>query len=168
MAVLDVVSICPFVGKNGADAGPSERTASAGGLPGVVRDGETGALRPVGDVDAMATAALDILRDRDGWAAMSAQPSPWTTTRIELPVNCNANFVCIASFCDWDTNEDPKPGEDVAERVGQQLAEAIFVYDHGAQEKFPLRRRFEVNAPSLRWGISRSIHSPIVRMRLAD
>jgi hypothetical protein len=86
------------------------------------------------------------------WAALSAKTSPWTTTRIELPVNRSASFVCIASFCDWDANEDPKPGQDVAERIGQQLAEAIFVYDDGTEETFPLRRRFEVNAPSLRWG----------------
>jgi N-acetyl-alpha-D-glucosaminyl L-malate synthase BshA len=43
----------------------------AGGLPEVVRDGETGALREVGDVGAMATAALEILRDRDRWKRMS-------------------------------------------------------------------------------------------------
>lgn len=36
---------------------------TAGGLPEVVVDGETGYLRPVGDVDAMAQAALDLLAD---------------------------------------------------------------------------------------------------------
>lgn len=36
---------------------------TAGGLPEVVVDGETGYLRPVGDVDAMAAAALDLLLD---------------------------------------------------------------------------------------------------------
>ena len=86
------------------------------------------------------------------WAALSTKTSSWTTTGVELPINRNANFVCIASFCDWDANEDPKPGQDVAERVGQQLAEALFIYDDGSEQKFPLRRRFEVNAPSLRWG----------------
>jgi N-acetyl-alpha-D-glucosaminyl L-malate synthase BshA len=43
----------------------------AGGLPEVVRDGETGALCPVGDVEAMATASLDILGDPQRWRAMS-------------------------------------------------------------------------------------------------
>ncbi len=43
----------------------------AGGLVEVVEDGVTGALRPVGDIDAMAAAGLDILRDADRWAAMS-------------------------------------------------------------------------------------------------
>ena len=44
----------------------------AGGLPEVVRDGETGVLCAVGDVDGMAEAALAMLRDRDRWRAMSA------------------------------------------------------------------------------------------------
>ena len=43
----------------------------AGGLPEVVRDGETGVLREVGDVEGMANGALEILRDRDRWSAMS-------------------------------------------------------------------------------------------------
>ena len=43
-----------------------------GGLPEVVQDGETGFLCPVGDVAGMAAAALDVLRDGDRWARMSA------------------------------------------------------------------------------------------------
>jgi N-acetyl-alpha-D-glucosaminyl L-malate synthase BshA len=46
--------------------------SKAGGLPEVVRDGETGFLCPVGDIDAMASAALGLLRDRDRWHAMSS------------------------------------------------------------------------------------------------
>jgi N-acetyl-alpha-D-glucosaminyl L-malate synthase BshA len=42
-----------------------------GGLPEVVRDGETGVLCEVGDVDAMAQAAIGILGDRTRWSAMS-------------------------------------------------------------------------------------------------
>ena len=44
-----------------------------GGLPEVVVEGETGALRPVGDVEGMAEAALGILRERDRWHAMSTR-----------------------------------------------------------------------------------------------
>lgn len=44
----------------------------AGGLPEVVRDRLTGALCAVGDTEGMATAAIDILRDRDRWQEMSA------------------------------------------------------------------------------------------------
>ena len=45
---------------------------NAGGLPEVVRNGETGALCDVGDIDGMAAAAIGILRDRDHWQAMSS------------------------------------------------------------------------------------------------
>ena len=44
----------------------------AGGLPEVVRDGETGALCAVGDVDGMAAAAIRLLRDPERWRAASA------------------------------------------------------------------------------------------------
>jgi N-acetyl-alpha-D-glucosaminyl L-malate synthase BshA len=43
----------------------------AGGLPEVVRDGETGFLCPVGDVAGMSMLALALLRDRDRWQRMS-------------------------------------------------------------------------------------------------
>jgi N-acetyl-alpha-D-glucosaminyl L-malate synthase BshA len=43
----------------------------AGGLPEVILEGDTGVLCPVGDVDAMARAAVGILRDRERWQAMS-------------------------------------------------------------------------------------------------
>ncbi len=45
--------------------------SDAGGLPEVIRDGETGVLCPVGDIPGMTSAALDILRDRKRWAEMS-------------------------------------------------------------------------------------------------
>ena len=43
----------------------------AGGLPEVVRDGETGALCAVGDVDGMAAAAISLLGDPVRWRAAS-------------------------------------------------------------------------------------------------
>lgn len=42
-----------------------------GGLPEVVRDGETGVLCGVGDVDGMSAAALDLLQDEGKWGRMS-------------------------------------------------------------------------------------------------
>jgi N-acetyl-alpha-D-glucosaminyl L-malate synthase BshA len=54
----------------------------AGGLPEVVRHGETGFLLPVGDVDGMATAALEILRDPARWGAMSALAASDARTRF--------------------------------------------------------------------------------------
>ena len=44
----------------------------SGGIPEVVRDGETGSLCAVGDVDGMARAALAILREPGRWERMSA------------------------------------------------------------------------------------------------
>jgi N-acetyl-alpha-D-glucosaminyl L-malate synthase BshA len=43
-----------------------------GGLPEVVQDGVTGFLRPVGDVDGMAEAALALLTDEERWRHFSA------------------------------------------------------------------------------------------------
>ena len=40
---------------------------ATGGLPEVVRDGETGILRDVGDIDGMARGALEFLCDEDRW-----------------------------------------------------------------------------------------------------
>jgi N-acetyl-alpha-D-glucosaminyl L-malate synthase BshA len=45
--------------------------SNAGGLTEVVRDGVTGVVRPVGDVDGMVQAAIAILSDRAKWRAMS-------------------------------------------------------------------------------------------------
>jgi N-acetyl-alpha-D-glucosaminyl L-malate synthase BshA len=44
---------------------------AAGGLPEVVVDGETGFLRPVGDVDGMARAGLELLEDQERWHRFS-------------------------------------------------------------------------------------------------
>jgi len=45
--------------------------SNAGGLPEVVRDGETGILCPVGDIPGMAAAALQILQNPKRWTEMS-------------------------------------------------------------------------------------------------
>jgi L-malate glycosyltransferase len=46
--------------------------AKAGGLPEVVKDGETGVLCAVGDVDGMSGAAIELLRDDSKWSTMSS------------------------------------------------------------------------------------------------
>jgi N-acetyl-alpha-D-glucosaminyl L-malate synthase BshA len=56
----------------------------AGGMPEVVRDGETGMLLPVGDVEGMANASLAILRDRDRWNAMSELAAADARARFSL------------------------------------------------------------------------------------
>ncbi len=55
-----------------------------GGLPEVVRDGETGALCTMGDVEAMAAATLVILRDDARWREMSAAAALDARQRFSL------------------------------------------------------------------------------------
>jgi N-acetyl-alpha-D-glucosaminyl L-malate synthase BshA len=56
----------------------------AGGLPEVVSDGETGVLCPIGDVEAMAAAALGILGDHSRWDTMSTAAAADARTRFSL------------------------------------------------------------------------------------
>lgn len=56
----------------------------AGGMPEVVRDGETGFLCAVGDVEGMSSAALSILGDRDKWTAMSELAASDARARFSL------------------------------------------------------------------------------------
>lgn len=56
----------------------------AGGLVEVVKEGVTGALREVGDIDAMADAAIEILKDRDRWQEMSTAAAADARARFSL------------------------------------------------------------------------------------
>jgi L-malate glycosyltransferase len=56
--------------------------ARAGGLPEVVRDGVTGALREVGDVEGMSAAAVEILSSPEKWETMSAAAAADARTRF--------------------------------------------------------------------------------------
>jgi N-acetyl-alpha-D-glucosaminyl L-malate synthase BshA len=57
---------------------------NAGGMPEVVRNGETGYLGEVGDVDGMGAAALSILSDRKKWEAMSELGAADARARFSL------------------------------------------------------------------------------------
>jgi len=59
--------------------------------------------------------------------ALSSQAASWSTRGLEIPLDKKAGFICLAQFCDWDPNERPAPGQDIMERVGQVLAEAVLV-----------------------------------------
>jgi N-acetyl-alpha-D-glucosaminyl L-malate synthase BshA len=58
--------------------------SNAGGLPEVVRDGETGVLCAVGDVEGMADAATDLLRNSERWQAMSTLAAVDARERFSL------------------------------------------------------------------------------------
>ena len=57
---------------------------NAGGIREVVKDGETGALCEVGDLDAMAAFALEVLTDGKRWNAMSAAAAADARARFSL------------------------------------------------------------------------------------
>jgi hypothetical protein len=90
--------------------------------------------------------------DRKSWLLLSTRPEKHAARRVTIPLGRRAAFVCLAAFCDWDENETPPPVEDAVEKVGQLLGEAVLVYDDGSEQPLPIRRRFEVNSPSVFWG----------------
>jgi L-malate glycosyltransferase len=57
---------------------------NAGGVPEVVRDGETGILCPVGDVEGMTRAAISILGDQAKWQSMSELGAADARARFSL------------------------------------------------------------------------------------
>lgn len=58
--------------------------SDVGGLPEAVRDGETGVLCPVGDVEGMADASIQLLSDRARWQAMSTAAAHDARARFSL------------------------------------------------------------------------------------
>ena len=58
--------------------------SAAGGMPEVVRDGETGFLCGVGDIRAMDEAGLGILSDKDKWKTMSERGAADARARFSL------------------------------------------------------------------------------------
>ena len=96
------------------------------------------------------------------WLALSKRSRPWTTTSAEMPLTKKASHICLVHFCDWiptpvhDNIDQPyfpqgAETEDELKKLGQLLAEAVFVYEDGTERALPIRRRFEVNTPSTPW-----------------
>jgi hypothetical protein len=71
---------------------------------------------------------------------------------VEVPLNQQWTFLCLAHFCDRDENETAPADIDAFEKVGEHLADAVIVYQDGTTHRQPIRRRFEVNALSHPWG----------------
>jgi hypothetical protein len=90
--------------------------------------------------------------EQKGWAVLSTESRPWARRGIEIPLNQGANFLCLAAFCDWDENEDPPLGKDLVEKRGQLLAQARMLHADGSEHTLPIRRGFEVEPPSIKWG----------------
>ena len=88
--------------------------------------------------------------NQKAWAVLSTQSKSWTTRTLNIPLNQDASFICIAAFCDWEEPAGPEFDKD--EKIGQRLAQARLIYDDGSEQVLPVRRRFEVNPPSIFWG----------------
>src|ERR1051326_545070 len=89
--------------------------------------------------------------EKRSWIVLSTKPSPWASKRVEIPLQQAAHYICLASFCDWDRNEAPLPGQDAFEQVGQVLANVILIYEDGSQHTLPIRRRYETSSYVVQW-----------------
>jgi hypothetical protein len=69
-----------------------------------------------------------------------------------------AGYICLAQFCDWfesdmcPNNPECENSEQDVDPVGARLADVVLVYSDASEAAFPIRRRFEVSAPSIVWG----------------
>jgi hypothetical protein len=92
--------------------------------------------------------------DQKSRLVLTTRPHGWATRRVEIPLAKTAAYLCLVQFCDWDENESHPAGVEVMEKVGQHLADAVLVYEDGDEKALPIRRRFEVNSPTVIWGHS--------------
>ncbi len=90
--------------------------------------------------------------DSKSWIVLSTKSGSTATASVEIPVARQANFICLTSFCDFDPNEAPEPGQDVFQNVGQHLADVTLIYDDGVTHVLPIRRRYETNSIIEPWG----------------
>jgi hypothetical protein len=144
------IDLSRYFNASSARFGPRERAKETGG-----ESAKDGLLRPPGGEQRFlgipfALGPEDV--QRESWLVLSQRATAWSTDKLEIPLQKSASHVCLAAFCDWDENETPPPGKDVTEKVGQRLAELVFLYEDGSQQAVPIRRRFEVNSPSVPWG----------------
>jgi hypothetical protein len=86
------------------------------------------------------------------WIVLSAKSGPNANTVVEIPVVQKAHFICVTSFCDFDENETPGPGQDVFQKVGQHLGDVTLIYEDNGTAVLPIRRRFETSAVLEPWG----------------
>ncbi|MBE3071806.1 MAG: hypothetical protein IMZ67_02420, partial [Acidobacteria bacterium] len=142
------VPLDAFFTASGADLGPREQMRRSGAAA-------NGLIRTPGGSQAFRGIPFELGpedTDRKSWAVLTTKPATWGSRRLEVPASGAASFVCVAAFCDWDPDETPAPTAEVTERVGQRLADVVFLYDDGTEARAPIRRRFEVNALTTPWG----------------
>lgn len=148
LAKFTPIDLSPYFSASAADFGQRERARGLKGDPG--RDG---LIRPPAGNQTLR--GIPFLLGPEGvqrkaWVALSTGAMGGLRSSVDIPLQLRAAFLCLAAFCDSDENENPKPGEDAMERVGQLLAEAKLLYADGQEYILPIRRRFEVD--SYAWG----------------
>lgn len=90
--------------------------------------------------------------EKKSWLHLSTKTGASAARALTIPLGKKASFVCLGAFCDWDPDETPPPVEDAVEKVGQHLADLVFVFDDGTEHAQRMRRRFEVHSPSFGGG----------------
>ena len=144
------IHLTPYFNASAADFGSRERVKSLN-----AQGAQDGLLRTPAGTRYLRGIPFELAGEgveKKRWVALSTRASAWTTPSLEIPLSQEATFVCLATFCDWDENEERPASVDLIERVGQLLAEVVLVYADGGMHALPIRRRFEVNSPSLVWG----------------
>jgi hypothetical protein len=87
---------------------------------------------------------------RKSWIAVSRGGGAWTTAQVDISVDRAAAFVCMAAFCDWKTTA--ADDADLSWARGQHLADLTLTFTDGSEQRYPVRRGFEVNPPWVGFG----------------
>jgi len=144
------LDLSPFFNCSSADLGPHPKARELGGES--VRDG---LIRTPGGEQCFRGIPFRLgpenLQDKR-WLMLSTRSSQNSAPNVQIPLQYRATFLCVVAFCDWDKNEATPADIDVFELVGERLAEIVLLYEGGIEKTIPVRRRFEVSAPSVSWG----------------
>lgn len=84
-----------------------------------------------------------------GWE----QSGRFANRPYSIPLSGTASFVVITHFCNASPDPDrPDVGVGFATRPGEHLADYVLCYEDGSEHRQPIRRRFEINEPTISWG----------------
>lgn len=83
---------------------------------------------------------------------LSSASIPGAVSSAEIPLNKPARWLCLATYCDWETVEFDPAGPEDMESIGLLLAEATLLFQDGSTHAFPIRRRYETSPPAAAWG----------------
>ncbi len=106
---------------------------------------------------------------RPCWLVMGAGMD---SVELPLPAGARASYVVILHFCNSSHDESiggPRnPLQNPVLRPGEHLANYTLVYADGTEQAQPIRRRFEINEPTVAWGHSAFAARPDIVDEPAD